>query len=158
MQRKHKKFSRPRKLYDKPRILDENKLVERYGLKNKTEIWKSEAKVKYFRNRAKALITADSEEQKAFFDRLNEIGIEVNSIADVLALNKENILKRRLSTVLVDKGIATKPKQARQMIAHKRITIDGRVVNSPSYLVKVEEEKSINLKQAKVREVKTDGE
>ena len=60
MIRKKNKFSWPRKLYDKNRISDENKLVEEYGLKNKKEIWKAEAKVKYFRNRAKFLITSDS--------------------------------------------------------------------------------------------------
>ena len=46
MIRKSNKFSRPHKLYDKIRIEDENKLVEEYGLKNKTEIWKAESKIK----------------------------------------------------------------------------------------------------------------
>ena len=38
MIRKKNSFSWPRKLYDKARIGDENKLVEQYGLKNKREI------------------------------------------------------------------------------------------------------------------------
>ena len=50
MIRKPNKFSWPRKLYDKIRIGDEDKLVEEYGLKNKREIWKAESKIKYFRN------------------------------------------------------------------------------------------------------------
>ena len=62
MIRKKKKFDWPKKLYDKPRIDAENKIVSQYGLKNKREIWKTEAKIKYFRSRAKKLITSDSGE------------------------------------------------------------------------------------------------
>lgn len=159
MKRKHKKFSWPRKLYDKPRILEENKLVEKYGLKNKREIWKTEAKVKYFRNRAKSLITADPEEQQKFSVKLNTIGLGVKTVADVLALNKENLLKRRLATIVASKGLANTPKQARQMIVHKKIMIRDRIVNVPSYLVKVEEENLISVKKKvkkpKVKETKT---
>jgi small subunit ribosomal protein S4 len=150
MIRKSKKFSWPRKLYDKPRILEENELVKKYGLKNKREIWKTEAKVKYFRTRAKALITADQEQQQKFFSKLNEIDLKVGSIADVLALNKEDLLRRRLSTIVASKKIANTPKQARQMIVHKKITINGKVVDVPSYLVKSEEEGTISIRK-KVR-------
>lgn len=146
MIRKHKKFSWPRKLYDSVRIKDENKLVDRYGLKNKREIWRTESKVRYFRGRAKKLITATSQEQEAFFRKLQSMGLSVNSIADVLALTKEDLLKRRLAVVLVGKGIATTPKQARQMIAHKRVFVEGGVVSSPGYIVSVSEEKHISLK------------
>src|SRR3989344_7201687 len=132
MIRKHKKYSWPRKLYDSTRIKEENVLVEKYGLKNKKEIWKIEAKVREFRNRAKDLITADSEEQEKFFQKLRNVGLNVNSTADVLALTKEDLLKRRLSSLIVEKNIAATPRQARQMIVHKRILMDGRVVSSPS--------------------------
>ena len=44
--RKKKNYKKPRKLYDKVRIEDENILVNKYGLKNKREIWKAEAAVK----------------------------------------------------------------------------------------------------------------
>ena len=33
-------FARPKKAYEKTRITEENVLVEKYGLKNKREIWK----------------------------------------------------------------------------------------------------------------------
>ena len=149
MIRKKKKFSWPKKLYDKQRILEENKLREKYGLKNKREIWKTEAKVKYFRNRAKSLITADIEEQKKFFSKLNKFGLKIHSIADVLALNKEDILKRRLSSILAEKELANTPKHARQMIVHKKIMINNRVINVPSYLVKIDEEDKIRLKDGR---------
>tara|TARA_B100000315_G_C14230134_1_gene430545 strand:+ start:49 stop:615 length:567 start_codon:yes stop_codon:yes gene_type:complete len=153
MIRKRKKFEWPKKLWDKPRILDENKLKLKYGLKNKKEIWKTDAKVKYFRNRAKSLITAEAEEQQIFFDKLNRVGLNIKTVADVLSLDKEDLMKRRLASIVCEKGLADTPKQARQMIVHKRILVGGNVVNIPSYLVKVEEEKNIILKK-KVKKVK----
>lgn len=156
MIRKHKKYAWPRKLYDSARIKDENLLVEKYGLKNKKEIWKTDAKVKYFRSRAKKLITADQELQENFFAKLNKIGLNVNSIADVLALNKEDLLKRRLSSVMFKLGISKTPREARQMITHKRVMISDQIVNSPSYLVELEEESKIKLKPAKIKVQKED--
>ncbi|MEK6908453.1 MAG: 30S ribosomal protein S4 [Nanoarchaeota archaeon] len=146
MIRKKNKFSWPRKLYDKIRINDENKLVEEYGLKNKREIWKAEAKIKYFRDRAKFLITASSEEQEQFFSKLRNIGLPVKTVADVLALNKEDLLKRRLATVVWKKGLANTARQARQFIVHKKIFVNGRAISIPSYIVDIEIESSISLK------------
>jgi len=147
MIKKHKKFSKPKKPFENNRIKEENRLVKKYGLKNKKEVWKSEAKVKYFRSRAKDLITSDKETQEVFYKKLNKIGLKVKSIADILALNQEDILKRRLSTIISDKNLADTPKQARQMIVHKRIMVNGQIVNVPSYLVKVAEENLIELKK-----------
>lgn len=153
MIRKKNKFSWPRKLYDKTRISDENKLVEEYGLKNKREIWKAEAKIKYFRDRAKFLITESSEEQEQFFNKLRSIGLNVKTIADVLALNKEDLLKRRLATVVWKKGLANTARQARQFIVHKQVFIEGKAVDVPSYIVPVELESNIAIK-AKTTKVK----
>jgi len=153
MIRKHKKFEWPRKLFDKPRILEENKLVAKYGLKNKREIWKIQSKVKHFRTRAKNLITADQEEQQKFLYKLSKIGLKVNNIADVLALDKESLLKRRLPSILVEKKMANTSKQARQMVVHKRVRIKDKVINIPSYLVKIEDEKLINVRK-KVKKLK----
>lgn len=147
MKRRHKVYARPKKLYDSVRIKAENKLVAKYGLKNKKEIWKTQGKVNYYRSRGKSLITAGADIQKGFFENLNQIGLKISSISDVLALGTEDILKRRLASIVASKGIASTPKQARQMIAHKRILVAGRVVNVPGYLVKVEEEQDISLKQ-----------
>ena len=147
MIRKRKKFEWPKKLYDKPRILDENKLVEKYGLKNKKEIWKTEAKVKYFRSRAKSLINAEQEEQKIFFDKLNEIGLKVNNVSEVLALNKEDLLKRRLATIVWINKLANTARQARQMVVHKLILVEDNIVNIPGYFVKVGEENKISIKK-----------
>lgn len=149
MKRKHKKYSRPKRPFDKDRIVEEAKIKKDYGLKNKKEIWKADSKVKSMREKAKKLISVSAQEQKALFARLKKIGLNVNSIADVLALTKEDYLERRLQTVLVRKNLAQTMKTARQLISHKKVLVDGRVVDSPSYVVKIELEKKIKLKPKK---------
>ncbi len=147
MKRKHKQYSRPKRPFDKARIEEEGVIKKKYGLKNKREIWKAEAKVRVMRQKAKRLIKASAEEQKALFSRLQKIGLQVASISDVLGLDKTNYLDRRLQTVVVKKGIATTPKTSRQMITHKRILVNGSVVDSPSYIVPVNFEDKIGLKK-----------
>jgi len=141
--RSTKKYSRPRKPFDKARIENENQLREKYGLKNKREIWKADASIGRIRNLAKQLITKSEEEKQAFIKRLQEKGFNVNSIADALSLNKEDWLKRRLQTIVFLKKVSTTPKQARQLIAHKHVFVGGRIVNIPSYMVSLEEESSV---------------
>lgn len=147
MIRKKKKFSRPKKPFEKKRIEEENKLIKKYGLKNKREIWKTLAKVNYFRSRAKALASSAPEEQAILLRKLNYLGLNVNNLSDVLDLKIENLLERRLSSIIAKQKLASSVKQARQMIVHKNIFIDGKAVNSPSYLVSIDEEKKITLKQ-----------
>ena len=151
MKRKHKKYSKPKRPFDKTRINEEAQIKKEFGLKNKKEIWKAEAKIKLIREKAKKLISASDKEQKALFDKLKKIGLNVNSIEDVLTLEKKDYLKRRLQTILVEKKLATTQKQARQMIVHKKVIIDKQGVNSPSYIVPVEIENKINLKYKNVK-------
>lgn len=147
MIKKKKLYLRPKKLYEKSRIEEENVLVKKYALKNKTEIWKSLAKVNYYRTRAKALARAPMKEQEILFNKLKALGLNTNTIADVLGLQVEDILKRRLSTIVAEKKLAQTPKHARQLIVHKKILINNKAMNSPSYLVKVSEEDVITLKK-----------
>ena len=147
MKRKHKTYSRPKKPFEKLRIEEEAILKEEYGLKNKREIWKTEAKIKLIRQKAKKLISASPTEQKTLFDKLKKIGLNVNSLADVLSLNKEDYLKRRLQTILVKKKLAKTAKSARQLITHKKVIVEKNVVDSPSYVVSLDLEDKISLKQ-----------
>ena len=149
MKRKHKIYSKPKRPFDKARIDEEAGIVKEFGLKNKREIWRAEAKIKSIREKAKKLISAKPEEQDILFNKLNKMGIKVDSISSVLSLDKRDYLKRRLQTIVVEKKLASTPKQARQFIAHKKILVDGKAVNSPSYIVPVELEKKITLKEMK---------
>lgn len=146
MIRKHKIFSRPKKAFEISRIKNENSLIETFGLKNKREIWKTIAKVRYFRHRAMDLSKASKEEQEVFFGKLNGLGLKVSTIAEVLALTVEDLLRRRLQTVVFHKKLANTAKHSRQLIAHKRVLIDGRATNVPGYIVSVEEESKITVK------------
>ena len=60
-----------RKNYDTPshpwnadRIKDENRLVSRYGLKNKKEIWKAETKIRRYRRDARVLLGTESDQNQ----------------------------------------------------------------------------------------------
>jgi small subunit ribosomal protein S4 len=156
MKRKHKKYSKPKRPFDKVRIDEEAKIKSMFGLKNKKEIWRADAKIKSFREKAKNLISADSKEQNALFDRLKKIGLEVNSIADVLSLDKNDYLNRRLQTIVIKKKLATTQKGARQLITHRKVLVDGKVLNSPSYIVPVKLENKISLKPKKVKKPKVE--
>jgi len=152
MKQKHKRYSKPKRPFDKIRIDEEARIRKEFGLKNKKEIWKAEAKVNSIREKAKKLISVDPKKQQELFDRLKKIGIKVNSIADVLSLTKQDYLRRRLQTVLVTKRMATTMKSARQLITHKKVLVNEMVVNSPSYIVPVELENKISLKVSKSKE------
>lgn len=149
--RRRKTFSRPKKLYDRTRIDEENVLVKKYGLKNKREIWKAKTAVSKLRRRAKSLIGKDLKEQKVFFDKLNKIGMNITGIPDVLALTEKDIFERRLQTFLFKKKLANTVKQARQLIVHKNVLVDSKVVNVPSFVITKDLEDKITLKEKKVK-------
>jgi small subunit ribosomal protein S4 len=48
-----------------------------------------------------------------------------------------SLLERRLDNVVYRLGMATTRQQARQLVTHGHITVDGRKTNIPSYTVKV---------------------
>ncbi|MBI4466143.1 MAG: 30S ribosomal protein S4 [Acidobacteria bacterium] len=50
------------------------------------------------------------------------------------------LLERRLDTVLHRAGLASSRPQARQLVLHGHVRVNGRKVNIPSYLVNVNEE------------------
>ncbi len=158
MLRKKKLFVRPKKAFESARIMEENELVKKYGLKNKREIWKTLAKITYYRRRAKELAKSSREEQEVFFSKLNALGLKTNSIADVLGLKVENLLERRLPSVMARKKIASSPKQARQMVAHKKVAVGGNVINIPSYIVPVAFENSISIRKKQKQEQKKSSE
>lgn len=154
MIRKHKNYSRPKKPYELARMKDENVLIERYGLKNKREIWKFINKVNYFRHRAMDLAKASNEEQEVLFNKLRALGLNVSSVADALALTVEDLLNRRLQTLVFKKGFASTVKQARQFVTHRKVTINGRVNNVPGCLIFVEDESAIKVQMPSTAEMK----
>ncbi|HEC94630.1 MAG TPA: 30S ribosomal protein S4 [Thermoplasmatales archaeon] len=151
---------RPRKKYETPshpwqedRIKHENELMKKYGLKNKREIWKAETQLKKYRNLARSLLAkigSEEEQYKRETDQLLTHLVRMDildtgaTLDDVLALHEEDILARRLQTIVYLKGLASTPKQARQLIVHGHIAIGGRKVTVPSYMVRADEENEID--------------
>lgn len=156
IKRKQQLYSRPRQLFNRERIDEENVLVKTYGLKNKKEIWKAEAQISKLRRRAKSLIPKGDDEKKKFFLKLNKKGFKINEISDVLGLTKENWLDRRLQTFVKQKKLSSTVLEARQLIVHKKIMVGNGVVNVPSFFVTTEMENQISLKKPKVKAKKED--
>jgi len=58
------------------------------------------------------------------------------------------LLETRLDNVLYSAGLAASRAQARQYVTHKKVTVNGEVLNIPSYEVKVGDE--VALRDAKL--------
>ncbi len=147
-----KQYETPRHPWEAERIKEEKELMRKYGLKNKREIWKAKSILRSFRAQARSLQArlryGDKQaerEYKQLMGKLNRLGIlpEDASIDDVLSLTVEDILNRRLQTIVYMKGLARTPRQARQFVVHGHIAIGERKVTIPGYLVKRKEEELI---------------
>jgi small subunit ribosomal protein S4 len=145
-----------RKKYDTPRfpwrtdaLQQELRLLGQYGLRNKHELWRNETTLSNFRGIARSLIGESAENRKKREDellaRLKKLGIleETAVLDDVLDLTIEDILERRLHTLVFRKGLAKTPQQARQLIIHGHIAIGNQRITIPSYIVARKEEKMI---------------
>jgi len=149
MKRQRKKYHRPSHPWEKERMDAEDKLLRQYGLRRKEEIWRTQTLLRNFRRQARNLLAASGPqaelETKQLLARLRRLGLvgEGATLDDVLGLNIENLLERRLQTLIYRKGLALTPQQARQLVLHGHITIAGKQVSVPSYLVPIEDEKMI---------------
>jgi len=138
LRRLKKKYKRPKKPWDKERIEEEKRLIEKYGLRRKREIWRAREILRRFRRRARRLAAErDKEKEKILLDKLYRMGLldKNATLDDVLSLTVEDILERRLQTIVYKLGLAKTPKQARQFIVHGHIAFDGRRTVYPSMLV-----------------------
>lgn len=145
-----KKWEGPKHPWKKDRLMEEMELLGKYGLRNKKEIWKAKTFLAKIRHRARSLLALPPEirekAEKELLHRLYEMGLlpENATLDDVLSLTVENILDRRLQTIVYKKGLAKSLAHARQLIVHRHIAINGRIVNAPGYLVKRHEEDLID--------------
>jgi small subunit ribosomal protein S4 len=150
----------PRKKYDRPshpwegeRIKAENELLSKYGLKNKKELWRAQSFLSSIRGRARELqalvrygnkqAIKEKDELVARLGRLGLLPVEGATLDDVLALDTEAVLSRRLQTMAYVKGLAFNPRQARQFIVHGHMSVGGRAVRAPGHLVSRVEEEAI---------------
>ncbi|MCW6167598.1 MAG: 30S ribosomal protein S4 [Thermoplasmatales archaeon] len=146
-------YDRPKHPWEATRMEEERKLLVKYGLKNKRELWKAQSTLRGFRRQARdlqaRLRAAEPQAQREttlLLDRLVRLGVlsvGTPTIDDVLALTTEEILRRRLEWIVATKGLAPTPRGARQIIVHGHIAIGDHRVTRPGYLVKSAEEAGI---------------
>src|SRR5512136_1423795 len=147
-----KKYETPSHPWQEERIKEEGELIKKYGLKNNREVWKAKTKLRNYRSQARELLakirTGDVQSKKEsdnLLIHLSRLNILPNNstLDDVLALNTESILSRRLQTLTYLKGLANTPNQARQLISHGHIAIGDRRITVPSYIVIKDQESEI---------------
>ncbi|HLC50965.1 MAG TPA: 30S ribosomal protein S4 [archaeon] len=153
MKRWKSKFERPLKRWNKAANEADAKILQEFGLRRKKEIWKAKAIVRNFRRLAREVVASKDETKEAILlEKLKKLGLlgEKGNVDDVLALTIQDILNRRLQTVVFRKGLAKSMKQSRQMIVHGRIAIGGKRSKWPSSLVAILEEPQINMYKMEV--------
>ena len=147
--KQRKKYETPRFPWRTDILQEELRLLGQYGLRNKRELWRHKTVLSRFRGIARSLIGETPEErkkmEKILLTRLKKLGIihETAVLDDVLDLAIEDILERRLQTIIFRKGLAKSIHQARQLVTHGHIAIGNRRVTVPSYLVIRETENQI---------------
>jgi small subunit ribosomal protein S4 len=147
-----KSYHRPRRIWTTDQLNAELYILGSFGLRNKRELWKAQTEVARFRNQARALLAlateARTEKESRLLKSLNRLGLvnESASLDDVLNLKIEDLLERRLQTIVMKKAGTKSPHQARQVVVHGHVSIGDRIINLPGYLVKKEEEALIRLR------------
>lgn len=151
-----KTYRRPRRIWTTEQLNSELYLVGSYGLRSKRELWKAQTEVARLRNQARALlaltIETRQEKEKKLLSYLQRIGLvsENSTLDDVLNLKIEDILERRLQSIVMRKGHARTSHQARQIVVHGHVMIGDRIVNIPGYVVKKSEESTIMVNNVNV--------
>ena len=149
---KHRsKVKSHKKRWDKAVIEDEKVFTRDYALKNKKEIRRVEFELSKLKKLAKEMnqgAASNPEEVTRFIEKLKAQGyLDVNatSLDEVLDIKVRNILERRLSNIIYKNKLARTPKQARQFVVHGHVKVAGKVINSPSYLVPLTLESTVEF-------------
>lgn len=148
-----KKYSSPRNPWQADQLSRELHLMGIYGLRNKRELWKTETELSRIRKQARKLLAEPieerMEEESKLLKSLSRKGIigVASTLDDVLGLTVENLLERRLQTVVKQKGLASSIHLARQMVVHGHIKVKDRVVTIPGYLVRADEEPTVRVRE-----------
>ena len=158
------KFSRPKTQtpthpWKQARIDEEHALKEKYGLKKvggMREIWREKSALRRHRTQAMKLIgRVDSSEghyaneKEQLLGSLYKKGLlqEGADVGDVLEINVEHMLSRRLQSVVYYRGLAPSMRAARNLIVHGHICIGEQRMTVPGYHVLKEEEEQLRYSQ-----------
>ncbi len=146
-----KSYETPKHPWQAARMAAEVEIVKKYGLRNKKEVWKAHSGLKKYRELARKLLAESTKGNLAgslktdadnILNRMKRYGLLKTDavLDDILSLDVSIFLDRRLQTQVHKQGFANTMKQARQFIVHGHISIDGRKVTVPGYIVSKDEE------------------
>ncbi|WP_094228595.1 30S ribosomal protein S4 [Methanolobus psychrotolerans] len=153
--KKRKSYDTPKHPWQAARMATEVELLKKYGLRNKKELWKAISILRRYRADARRILAGSAEseltghlktESDQILERLRRYSLLSSdaNIDDILALQTETILERRLQTQVYRLGLARTPRQARQFITHGHIAIDGQKATIPGMLISKTEEMLID--------------
>ena len=148
----------PRRVWRKPKRplnydlkMEELKTLGTFGLRTKRELWKAHTELSRVRHQARSLLALRreirEEKEPILMRSLARIGLVSRdaTLDDVLNLNANDLLSRRLQTIVMKNLEFKTPYQARQAVTHGHIMIGDRRVNIPSYMVTVDEEDRVHF-------------
>lgn len=133
-----KKYVTPMKPWDTGLLEEELRLIGQHGLRSKRELRRFKWIISNRRDTARKLLSGGREEDtKRFLSKLYKEGLigRGSALSEALDLTVGDVLERRLQTIVHKKGLAKTLYQARQLITHGHIAVDGRRVTVPSFIV-----------------------
>jgi small subunit ribosomal protein S4 len=152
-----KTYHRPRRIWTIDQLNAELYILGTYGLRNKRELWKAQSEIARIRNQARALLSIPTEVRRdkelRLLGFLNRLGLvnESATLDDVLNLKIEDILERRLQTIVMRKIMSKSAIEARQIVSHRHVSVGSRTVNLPGYIVRKDEEQNIVVHKEPIR-------
>ncbi|MHA2600560.1 MAG: 30S ribosomal protein S4 [Candidatus Thorarchaeota archaeon SMTZ1-83] len=144
--RQKKKYVTPKRPFDSERFESELQLIGSYGLRNKKELWKHRTELSRYRRQARNLLALTEAEratlERELLGKLSRLGVLTGerTLDGVLDLTLEDLLERRIQTIVFRKGMASSAYHARQLVTHGHIALDGAKVSAPGRLITLEEE------------------
>ena len=147
--RQKKKYVTPKRPFDSERFEQELEMIGSYGLRNKRELWRHKTELSRYRRTARNLLALPENERRLkeseLVNKLSRIGVlsEERHLDKVLDLTLENVLERRLQTIVFRKGLACSMYHARQLVTHGHIALGDSRVTTPSRMLTVTEEEAL---------------
>lgn len=157
----------PRNPWEDNRLIKELQLMGVYGLRTKKELWTHLTMAKNDKKQAKTLLISNNKEEvitqgRALLNRLYKDGIisgvDFNDSEDILRCLKEvlnlditHYLNRRLQYLVLKLGLAKDIVEARQLVVNRQIVVNRRVVDTPSMIVRSENEGHIEINPYSVK-------
>ena len=148
--KQRRKYTSPRSAWSAEQLANEIRLLGEYGLRNKKEIWRHRSMLSKYRALSRGLLGKTEDQRKnmenQILKKLYSIGViqENSTLDDILDLKIEDILERRLQTIVYRRGLAKTISQSRQFIIHGHISVGDRRITVPSYVVGRNDEDTIN--------------